>query len=139
MQERGTRLSFIQTVLVSAENGSIKTSPFHSKLPDVHRERESLEWTMQTICRVDETIGKNKEQLNIVMTVSKAQFFSNEQKGESILKDKSIPFEGVHLVTDINTSAENDSQRFIVKDIQHFFAVARKYGRQIIEGLDNLL
>lgn len=100
---------------------SLYTNPI-----SLYNSQAMTEWGIHLTAQKRDYINNQEEVFNIITNIGKADLFKQEK--ENVKQDK-----GFIVNIDINTIAENTSQRFMSEDIPGFIDVTKTWWNTIIE------
>ena len=90
-------------------------------------QKELDEWNTHLMIRCDEEI-EQLEKINVITNLSKIIY-------NKVINEESIPEIGFLVQMDINTIAENITQRFTTKNIEKFINIAHGFWNNVIDEL----
>jgi len=132
--KNATRLSLVVTNLSSeiAEGELERVYAKAAKPLRFYEGNEPFEWGVRAVARIERTISRVPEELNVVTALNRIQ-------GTFHSPEKQIDLDRLRVMSDINTNAGNTDSRFTVLEAREFASAAVDIQRGIHEQLLEML
>ena len=133
-KKKGHRLSFVTSGMLP-EMSSDRIDSIYSKLflpLPFYKRPLPFEWSSSFASKSATNIEGHDETLNVITSIKR-------MSGQFVEPERMVPFDRIEVAFDINTAAEEDTDRFSVESLKEFFQEALKARATIIEQIMELI
>lgn len=130
LNKKAKRITFLSGGML-AEMGEVQLASIYKNLFNslpYYSDNPSFEWSQRIASNSQSKIGKKSETLNVITQISRVM-------GQFVTPDSVRDFSRIEIKFDINTSANNDENRFGAADFKLFLTGALKLREDLIKQI----